>query len=67
MVQEADDPLYVPSGAAPETGHPEFTVAEQELFERRYQNGYDFKHDERYNLWLECYHPENSGTLSGLV
>jgi len=27
-------------------------VAEEQLFQRRYENGYNLTHDKRYNLWL---------------
>jgi len=36
----------------------EFTVKELELFERRYENGYDLTHDMQYNLWLPVFHPD---------
>ena len=30
-----------------------FTEDEVKLFERRFENGYDLKNDERYNAWLK--------------
>ena len=30
----------------------EFSAEEEELFLRRLSEGYDLKHDDRYNLWL---------------
>ena len=30
-----------------------FTADEEELFARRYENGYNLTHDSRYNQWLE--------------
>ncbi len=30
-----------------------FTIKELQLFEKRFQNGYDLETDERYNLWRE--------------
>ena len=30
-----------------------FSCEELELFQRRYENGYDLTHDVRYNLWLK--------------
>ena len=39
------------------TDFPSFTHAELELFERRFEEGYDVQTDSRYNLWLEVHHP----------
>jgi hypothetical protein len=36
---------------------PQFTLEGQELFKRRYENGYDLTNDQKYNQWLRCYHP----------
>ena len=33
-----------------------FTHEEETKFAHRYENGYDLKHDVRYNLWLEVRH-----------
>ena len=30
------------------------------LFERRYENGYDLRDDDRYNYWLAKSHPESA-------
>ena len=30
---------------------------ERKRFQRRYDEGYDLHHDERYNLWLNTFHP----------
>ena len=35
-----------------------FTVAENELFEKRYTEGYDLTTDLRYNEWLRAHHPD---------
>ena len=35
----------------------EFSVEEFSLFTKRFDNGYDLKTDERYNLWLSIAHP----------
>ena len=35
-----------------------FTVAENELFEQRYTEGYDLTIDPRYNKWLQAHHPD---------
>ena len=35
-----------------------FTVAENELFEKRYTEGYDLTIDHRYNKWLQAHHPD---------
>lgn len=37
-----------------------FTVDEIKLFQRRYDEGYDLHHDERYNLWLKTFDPHLS-------
>ena len=37
----------------------DFTDEETELFQRRFENGYDLKTDDRYNLWVTRYHPES--------
>ena len=37
----------------------DFTDEETELFQRRFENGYDLKIDDRYNLWVTRYHPES--------
>ena len=34
-----------------------FTEEEIERFQVRWENGYDLKHYQRYNQWLEVYHP----------
>ena len=39
---------------------PEFTDEEGYKFSRRYEEGYDLKGDNRYNLWLSRYHPNDS-------
>ena len=35
-----------------------FSEEEISLFSRRYEEGYDLTHDQRYNLWLKQYHPK---------
>ena len=35
-----------------------FTVAENELFEQRYTEGYDLTIDPKYNKWLQAHHPD---------
>ena len=35
-----------------------FTEDEIQRFELRWDNGYDLKHDQRYNKWLEIHHPD---------
>lgn len=37
-----------------------FSLEEQVLFERRYEEGYDITTDVRYNAWLNLYHPTGS-------
>ena len=40
-----------------------FSNEEVQRFETRYENGYDLVTDERYNRWLEMYHPEHADSL----
>ena len=49
-------PLYSPE---PCRSNHRLSFSSNELlkFQRRYENGYDLKHDIRYNTWLEIYHP----------
>jgi len=35
---------------------PCFSREELKKFEARYENGYDLKHDEQYNLWVKHFH-----------
>ena len=35
-----------------------FTEDEVQLFKLRWENGYDLRHDQRYNKWLELHHPD---------
>ena len=43
----------------------QFTEDELKKFNKRYENGYDLQHDERYNLWVKLYHPTNSQVTRG--
>ena len=49
-------PLYSP--ANPKKSVPDFSEGEMKTFPVRYENGYDL-HDERYDVWLRKYHPED--------
>ena len=40
-----------------------FSVDEHKRFETRYENEYDLLGDERYNHWLEMYHPQETDFL----
>ena len=40
--------------------NPIFSDEEEARFARRYENGYDLKHDKRYNLWLAQHHPDHA-------
>ena len=42
----------------------EFTDAELNLFECRFQEGYDLDHDERYNEWVQRFHSSLAGPCS---
>jgi hypothetical protein len=44
--------------------HYSFTEEEIKLYERRFENGYDLKTDERYNAWLKGRDPSGIGELS---
>ena len=39
-----------------------FTEEESQRFQRRWENGYERKHDQRYNHWLKIYHPDYQHT-----
>ena len=41
----------------------QFTDEEHALFSRRLENGYDIQTDDKYNLWLEVYHPDSQSGL----
>lgn len=67
-------PLYSPvrrslAPLSPSTPtEPVFTTQATTCFERRFSEGYDLKHDERYNLWLKTFHPEElSAHAAGLA
>ena len=49
------------------TGENDHTFSHQEhtKFTKRYENGYDIKTDQRYNKWLEIYHPTDSQCIHG--
>ena len=63
-------PLYSPSYKSHPSGNVQlaspqlvaapisFSEEEISLFSRRYEEGYDLTHDQRYNLWLKQYHPK---------
>ena len=48
----------VPSQQEKKVSQGEFAVKELELFERRYENGYDLTHDMQCSLWLAVFHPD---------
>ena len=54
-------PLYSPAPSRKKAvvKKPRFTEEEEQLFERRYKEGYDITDDPRYNMWLECYYPDS--------
>ena len=61
-------PLYSPakpklSGKMQGADSLTFSLDEHKRFERRYENGYHLLGDERYNHWLEMYHPQESNSL----
>ena len=37
-----------------------FTEEEERLFQRRYENGYNLKHDQRFNEWISLNYPYDS-------
>ena len=43
-----------------------FSSEELELFEKRFENGYDIFIDERYVAWLQEYHPEFAPSISDM-
>ena len=42
----------------------QFTVEEETLFERRYENGFDLTTDSRYIDWLQLHYPEEATRLT---
>ena len=53
MISETDQP-------------PSFSSEELKKFEKRFDNGYDLQHDERYNLWLKRFHGSSAAvTVKG--
>ena len=55
-------PLYspAPSKKKVSAAATEFAPDELQCFERRFEEGYDLTIDEKYNNWLERYHPEHA-------
>ena len=56
-------PLYSPKPKPREIQRVDsltFSLDELQRFDIRYENGYDLLHDDRYNCWLEIYHPEET-------
>ena len=53
LYSPAKRPLSVPSTPS----IPVFSEEELLRFQTRFENGYDIKTDERYNRWLQMYHP----------
>ena len=46
-------------------GHKvKFTAEEHQLFNKRYENGYDIP-DPRYSKWIEIHHPESPNVTDG--
>lgn len=43
-----------------------FSESEVAKFARRHENGYDITTDERYNMWLDMFHPSEDRTTSVL-
>ena len=55
FISEADQP-------------PSFSSEELKKFEKRFDNGYNLKHDERYNLWLKHFHGASTAVIAeGIV
>ena len=51
MISEADQP-------------PSFSSEELKKFEKKFDNGYDLQHDERYNLWLKHFHGSSTVVIA---
>lgn len=58
--------MHIGKPPSPEAvvGNLVFTEAEEALFKRRYEEGYDLTRDTRYNQWLQCFHPRPDDTQS---
>ena len=44
----------------------DFTDAEINLYERRFEEGYNLDHDERYNEWVQRFHPSSFAEPTGM-
>ena len=44
----------------------DYTDAEINLYERRFEEGYNLDHDERYNEWVQRFHPSSFAELTGM-
>lgn len=61
QTQAAGKSRAVPTKRRPAASR--WTHDELELYERRYENGYDLTIDSKYIAWLEEYHPEEASRL----
>ena len=43
---------------------PSFSSEELKKFEKRFDNGYNLKHEERYNLWLKHFHSASTAVIA---
>ena len=50
----------------PSTTIPTWSTDKAELFERRWENGYDVYSDSEYVAWLHQFHPDSSPSLSAV-
>ena len=56
--EDEDIPLH-PSPFSAGKQIPPFTSDEHKRFQRRFEEGFDIDSDERYNLWLQSFHPSS--------
>ena len=47
-----------PRATSPTSLRISFTEEESPCFQRRWESGYDLKHDQRHNHWLKLHHPD---------
>ena len=55
-------PLYSPSRTHHVESHVRFTAEEVEHFQHLFEEGYDLDIDQRYNQWVQMYHPESQAS-----
>ena len=50
-----------------ESQDKDFTDTEINLYERRFEEGYNLDHDEHYNEWVQRFHPSSFAEPTGIL